>query len=344
MRRGETINGYEILKDSIPAGGRGEISFAKKGDNEYFIKVFLSPKFPVDGSPGSPRTIAEKRERCKQFEQHHKQLNEKIATKCALGGNLVYAIDFFRSGTCYYKINEKIDVSSIKAKDVAKLPQDKILVILKTVSHSLKILHDLDIVHGDLKPDNILIKKTETGGYTTKLIDFDDSYFSKNPPDYTEVVGTPDYYSPELLEYIKDTGKCNKTDLTIKSDIFTLGVIFTEYLCGQKPSVSERYKSVAESVADENIIKIESLPNKIGNLLNAMLQKDKEKRPSISEVFSILKETDILDGIIKKTDENKPVIKTPPIKIAKNLTDDKGKTCSTPRTTKILISSNLRTE
>ncbi|MDR0863567.1 MAG: protein kinase [Candidatus Symbiothrix sp.] len=355
MRAGETINGYEILKNSIPAGGKGEISFAKKGGTEYFIKVFLDYKYPVDGAPGSPKIKAEKRKKCERFEQHQKQLNDKIATKCAIGGNLVYAIDFFRCGTCYYKINEKIDIASLKPKDVSKFSKDKILILLKTVTHSLKILHDLGIVHGDLKPDNIIIKKTATGGYTTKLIDFDDSYFSENPPDCTEIVGTPDYYSPELLDYIKNTGKSNKKDLTTKSDIFTLGVIFTEYFSGAKPSVNETYSSVAQSVADGNTVKVTSLSIKICDLLNAMMQNDREKRPTISQVFQTLKSPDILD-ITKKEDE-KPIVKpdepkpvtTGTIRISGNLkgeSDKKAAIEETPKTAtsnpSIRISSNLK--
>ncbi|GHU57075.1 hypothetical protein FACS189411_09560 [Bacteroidia bacterium] len=357
MRAGETINGYEILKNSIPAGGKGEISFARKGGTDYFIKVFLDYKYPVDGAPGSPKTKAEKKKKCERFEQHQKKLNDKIATKCAIGGNLVYAIDFFRCGTCYYKINEKIDIASLKPKDVSKFSKDKILILLKTVTHSLKILHDLGIVHGDLKPDNIIIKKTATGGYTTKLIDFDDSYFSENPPDYTEIVGTPDYYSPELLDYIKDTGKSNKKDLTTKSDIFTLGVIFTEYLSGTKPVVNAKYSSVAQSVADGNIVEITGLPVKICDLLNAMMQNNKENRPTINQIFETLKSSDILDDTIKEVDkpfyESKPkeekTATTGTIRISGNLKGGDDKKIETKETPKpvasspsIRISSNLK--
>jgi serine/threonine protein kinase len=317
MRKGEVINGYEVLMDSIPAGGKGEVSFAKKGGKEYFIKVFLAPKYPVDGAPGSPKTKAEKKKKCEQFEQHQRQLNDKIAPKSGIGGNLIYAIDFFRSGTCYYKINEKIDIASLKTKDVAKFPREKILILLKTVTHSLQILHDLGIVHGDLKPDNIIIKKTETGGYTTKLIDFDDSYFSENPPDYTEIVGTPDYYSPELLDYIKDTGKSKKSDLTPKSDIFTLGLIFTEYLLGTKPAVNAKYSSVAQSVADGNIIEVRGLPINLRNLLNAMMQNNKYERPNISEVWEVLISKDVL-----KEEEEKPPIIAPVLFVGRGLKVD----------------------
>ena len=79
------------------------------------------------------------------------------------------------------------------------------LVLLKTVAHSLKILHDLQIVHSDLKPSNVLIKRTELG-YTTKLIDFDSSYMVGSPPPPEEIVGTMNYYSPELVRYIQGSG------------------------------------------------------------------------------------------------------------------------------------------
>ncbi|MGI8591784.1 MAG: protein kinase domain-containing protein [Nakamurella sp.] len=73
---------------------------------------------------------------------------------------------------------------------------------MKTVAHSLKILHDLHIVHSDLKPSNVKIKKTELG-YTTKLIDFDSWYVVGSPPPPDEIVGTMNYYSPELITYVQ---------------------------------------------------------------------------------------------------------------------------------------------
>lgn len=303
MRKGAIINGYRVIEDPKPAGGRGMISFAEKGGKTYFIKEFLEPKYPVDGAPGSPKTLHEKRKKCEAFERHNKELNERISTKCKEGGNLIYAIDFFRSGTAYYKINEKVDVSTIAIEQVAKLPFKTKLVLLKTITHSLKILHDLKIVHGDLKPDNILIKKTATGNYTTKLIDFDDSYFDKEPPDNESIVGSPEYYSPELQLYVKE--KVGKGSMTTKSDIFTLGIIFTEYLNGKRPSFDEKYNSLAQSVADGNITSVRikddmEFPG-LSELINGMLSFEYDKRPDINEVFNRLSKS----KSESKTDEKK---------------------------------------
>lgn len=323
MKQGDVIGGYEILRDFIVAGGMSKVSFAREGDTEYFIKEFLSPKYPVAGAPGGAATLARRQKQCDEFEMHHKKLNDAIGSKCGFGGNLVYAIDFFRDGTSYYKVTEKIEIASLSTRDIATLPLEKILIILKTVTHSVKILHDLGIVHGDLKPDNILIKQTVTGGYTTKLIDFDNSYFSGLPPENKEeVVGTPEYYSPELAHYIKsgETGE-DKARLTVQSDLFALGVIFTEYLTGEKPgfpkSCQYTWEAVNRGIAPE--LKGGGRTGKLRALLMSMLQADKDKRPSITETFSQLKDPDITKEVITETKEGVAAITTSKLVMSKNL-------------------------
>lgn len=348
MKKGDVIGGYLILKDFIVAGGMSKISFATNGETEYFIKEFLSPKYPVAGCPGSPEMIAKKQKKCDDFEKHHKKLNDAIGSKCSFGGNLVFAVDFFRDGTSYYKITEKIDIASLSTKDISKLSLDKVLIILKTVTHSLKILHDLNIVHGDLKPDNILIKQTTTGGYTTKLIDFDNSYFSGEPPiNKEEVVGTPEYYSPELAFYIKNGEEVDRKKLTTQSDIFALGVIFCEYLTGKKPIFDKKNNYTWEAINNKSTISfpLDCRTPKLKELISSMLHKEDTQRPKISEVFNALKGSDIAIGETTKSTIDEVPIKTGGLKIGKNLkTSDSGtdKKEETPK--KGLIIKGLKTD
>lgn len=294
MAAGDTINGYKLTTDWKVVGGMSEVAFATKGGKEWFVKKFISPKYPTADSPGSEKIKAQKRKNCEEFERRQKALNNKIGSKCGLGGNLVYAYDFFRSATCYYKINEKIDVSSVSISDISLLDKKDILIIMKSLVHSLRIMHKEKIVHGDLKPDNILIKKTKTGAYTTKLIDFDDSYFSGEPPkDREMVVGTPEYYSPELYDYISDEeGEISGNILTVQSDIFALGIIFAEYLTGVKPCISKDYVatySVVKDGAKISFKKSRNLSTSLEALLSDMLQLEPNERPTIDEVFNRLK-------------------------------------------------------
>ena len=241
MVKGDIINGYKILNDGT-MNGMCSWSFASKNDKEYFIKEFMYPTYPTPDAPGSQKTKEKKKNDCILFEKHQNEIVNTVKSKCSVGGNLIFAIDFFRYDTKYYKITEKINVASIPLSELSTLELKKRVLIMTTVAFSLKILHDLNIVHADLKPDNILIKKIDSalkkvdGGYTTKLIDFDSSFFSKNPPIISdEVVGDLAYYSPELLRYIKNDEKTKREDLTTRSDIFALGLIFSKYLNNSFP-------------------------------------------------------------------------------------------------------------
>lgn len=296
MHKGDIINGYEILQDFRVAGGMSKVSFCRKDGNVFFIKEFLSPKYPLPDSSGSEKIKAKKREACEAFEKHHMELNRRIATKVSIGGNgnLVCDVDFFRYGTSYYKITQKVDPESMSCEQIAALPLTKILLISKSVAHSLRILHSLNIVHGDLKPDNILIKEVGLNKYVGKLIDFDDSYFSMSPPPVDTIVGTPEYYSPEQAEYIMNEGdEGDGKVLTLKSDIFTLGIIYAEYFTGHKPILPAAYKTTWLCVKNKNDVSfIKTLPAEIEQLLRKMLSFRPDDRPDIDTVFKVLKEID----------------------------------------------------
>lgn len=319
MLKGENIHGYHILEDFKVAGGMSKISFADKGGKTYFIKEFLAPKYPTPDSPGSDRIKEQKRRACDAFEKHHRDLNNAIGKCCAgIGGNLIYAIDFFREGASYYKVTEKIDISTLPCSEISKLPLDKVLLIAKSAVHSIRILHGLKIVHGDLKPDNLPIKEAMRG-YVVKLIDFDDSYFECNPPsDRETLVGTPEYYSPEQAAYIMDEDEeIEGNTLTCKSDIFTLGVIFCEYFTGEKPILPGEFKNTWTCVNEgHSVFFSKRLPIQIETLIQKMLSKDPESRPTIGEVFNVLKDVkpeyaDIGSSI---TSGDKPAVKKPPLR------------------------------
>lgn len=294
MLKGEMIKGYLILQDFTTAGGGlSKWTFAAKNGKEYFFKEFLSPKYPTRNAPGSKESKAKKKEICEQFEKHHKNLMKKINDKCGMGGNLVYSVDFFRNESKYYKVTEKVDVASLRISEIASLPLKNRLLILKTIAHSLQVLHSAEVVHGDLKPDNILIKHTKTGNYTAKLIDFDNSFFSGQPPELSEdLVGDMVYYSPEMMLYIKQNKKISSADLTTKSDIFALGLLFSLYLTGDLPLfLSEKYPYACMAVVAGQKLQFNAvqLPEELLHLMQKMLQGEYTSRPDIHEVFETLR-------------------------------------------------------
>ena len=288
MRAGTVIGGYTLLEDfRVVGAGLSEWTFAVRDGREYFIKRFLSPTYPDDAAPGSPATKTRKRARCAEFEAHHRGIQAALQPVTSYGGNLIATLDFFRAGAKYYKVTEKIGLAGLTADDVAGLAFPIRLVLLKTVAHSLKVLHSLDIVHSDLKPSNVLVKKTELG-YTTKLIDFDSSYIVGSPPPPDEIVGTMNYYSPELVRYIQ--GADNASELSTASDIFALGLVYAEYLTGSLPAFDPAHRSAAIAVMNGAELHLTpgGLPPGLVDLVDRMMRADPRDRPSVAQVHATL--------------------------------------------------------
>jgi eukaryotic-like serine/threonine-protein kinase len=311
FRAGDVLNGYRLLDDfKVVGAGLSEWSFAERGGRIYFIKRFLSPTYPEDDAPGSERIKAKKRARCAAFEAHHRGIQAAMAPLTTYGGNLIATLDFFRVGAKYYKVTEKVDVAGMQPRDVAALDFPAQLVLLKTVAHSLKILHDLRIVHSDLKPSNVLIKRTELG-YTTKLIDFDSSYIVGNPPPPEEIVGTMNYYSPELVRYIQ--GSADPGELSEASDIFALGLIYAEYLTGSMPAFDPVHHEAAIAVLHGQPLTLgpSRAPAPVVELVERMLLLAPAARPSVAQVHSTL--MGLRAGAAPATTARVPVPIRPPV-------------------------------
>jgi serine/threonine protein kinase len=338
VKAGDFINGYTILEDfKVVGAGLSKWTFAERGGRQFFIKEFLSPTYPDDNAPGSEKTKAKKRARCAAFEAHHRGVQRALAPLSAYGGNLIVTLDFFRWGAKYYKVTEKVDTAGLGSADVARLDFRTQLVLMKTAAHSLKILHDLRIVHGDLKPSNILIKRTELG-YTTKLIDFDSAYIAGSPPPPEEIVGTINYYSPELLGYVQQAG-VTPAELGVASDVFALGLIYTEYLTGSPPPFdTAKYHEPAVAVRSGETLRVPRLgsPAELADLVDQMLSADPGHRPSIGDVHAALM-------AIRPSPEEHGAPRAPTALRGKGLgTAFRGPTASEPRPAGRLVGKLLR--
>lgn len=96
--------------------------------------------------------------------------------------------------------------------------------IVKDVCSALDILHSKNIIHRDVKPENIMIDSLGN----VKLIDFDASRIYKNYKSQdTSFVGTAGFAAPEQFGF-------NQTDP--RSDIFSLGILMNVMLTGEHPS------------------------------------------------------------------------------------------------------------
>ena len=314
-KKGNTIHGYELLTNfSTKGGGQCEWVFARKNGSEYFIKRFLNPKYMESTSTCLGETVAisakdieKNRIECNLFENKHNKIIG-LLREYSGGGNLVTAVDFFRQETKYYKVTPKVNVASDSVEQISHLPLEKRILFLKTLSHSLGLLHNINLVHGDLKPDNVIVKKTSTGNLVAALIDFDDSCFSGEPSfNREEVVGDQNYYSPELGRYISEDEKIFPKDITCKSDIFALGIMFCQYLTGKLPMYKHEIGEPYIAALNKEILNIDpgDLPRWLQNLVNVMLRVEPKHRPGIDKILDCLKNSKELIGM--ETDDVIPI-------------------------------------
>jgi serine/threonine protein kinase len=163
--------------------------------------------------------------------------------------------------------------------------------ILLQVSYALLHLHTHGVIHRDLKPENILI--AENG--TVKVIDFGIAQLHEEPaskPAPLQLMGTPSYMSPEQ--------KDNPHNVTIASDIYSLGIITYELILGRLSyglidlsllpkglrkivekmlavSVKERYQDIVDLIGDLSQY-----------LKSADLEKDRPGSDQVKELLETL--------------------------------------------------------
>ncbi len=154
-----------------------------------------------------------------------------------------------------------------------KLGWEEVVGYGKQLAEALQYAHDKGIIHRDLKPSNLMI--TRDG--VLKLTDFgiakDTDVTALTGANST--IGTAAYMSPEQCR--------GDRNLTNKSDLYSLGVVFFELLTGRKPFVAETTVEMFLKHVNERAPRIgklvNELPPKFESLILQLLEKDKENRP-----------------------------------------------------------------
>lgn len=284
----DVIHGYHFDKSSGVASPNGVYYKATSGDKKFFLKQFKEPKYPMEGI--NPSLYAKKKKTCEEWLAAKKKIIKALNELGNGTGNIVSPREVFREKLSFYQATYWVDVDTFSLDRVRSFkPEDKIM-LLKTYSAALKKVHSKDIIHGDLKPDNVLVCKSEIGRPVAKLIDFDDSYFSKQalPPELTVV--TDAYQSPELAAYKRGHDEY-RDRLTCASDVFASAIIFHQFWFGEMPRYEGREdgKFLYESIsAGHGYTLLPGMPAWLENLIHAMLMPLPEDRPTMEEVHAAI--------------------------------------------------------
>lgn len=271
---------FQVLKDGVQ--GSGSV-YGPGMDLIQNKRVFLKKYF--DPRPKAPWFSA--------FVEYQKKIQNKIEhstnAKQLIAGIHRYFQDNRRHfwQTIEYVENSRDLKTYLKSGDIS---WDQRMTFAKVFMFAMKILHqELRLVHGDLKPDNLLLVPQGNGNYSIKLIDFDRPILldEEEIPWSAEqgYIGSPGYYSPEHQ---------NRMRPTEKSDVFTCGLILYELLA--KEGHPFNYATISKDYS-ENTAPVPHLIGTFGNknidqqiaeTLHRMLEPNPDDRPTAEAVHQVL--------------------------------------------------------
>jgi serine/threonine protein kinase len=310
-----TLNGAPILIKVISfntADAEMDLVTEKDAHNEINITQLLKNK--VGACDDDSELICFLGYACNTYYNKDNILSEPIQRRSDIPIKSLWLLykkidgpDFFSNYTSYVKEREFLTI----------------IKIFTNILRGIKKIHDLDIVHLDIKPENIMIKKIN---YKPVIIDFgfacsvkegDTQYRCKIP----FMKGTYDYAAPEILYGETATAFRSLQDIK-KVDIYALGVMIFEIFTRQKLyATDERAQEYNGTYSRENFLgsnkfgkpaftlrlkgpsllsniqlpRIGSTRNRINmesitNLIEKMLHLNIAKRPTIDQVLGEWKE------------------------------------------------------
>ncbi|MFA3781828.1 protein kinase [Melioribacteraceae bacterium 4301-Me] len=163
-----------------------------------------------------------------------------------------------------------------------------VIYILRQVLLGLGYAHSKGFVHRDIKPSNIILNKEGI----TKIMDFgiSKSLFDKDVTQPGSKIGTIYYMSPEQIK---------GTDVTNRSDIYSIGCTVYEMLIGEPPFNYDNEFELMEAHLKKKAPRISDKLTNIPETLDHILQRMMEKNPldrygSCEEVFNDLAELEKL--------------------------------------------------
>ncbi|HHI79843.1 MAG TPA: serine/threonine protein kinase [Planctomycetes bacterium] len=252
------IAGYEILQKL----GGGVFGIVFKAKKQSINKAYAIKFLKVD-DPGIQKQVLSELETVGLFAQVDHPNLVSIEDKGLVGGIPYIIMGYAGDETLKSRLQE------------GPMSEVEVIALFSQICKGVKALHDHSLVHFDLKPANIFLKGdvARVGDYgLSKLV-------SETRVSLSFGRGTPYYMAPEMLKRKGD----------FRSDIYSLGIILYECLCGEPPFKGENEWEVLKGHETGELHFPNSLDPHWKSLLGRMLAKEPEDRPQdLGEVLSCL--------------------------------------------------------
>jgi Tol biopolymer transport system component len=255
---GRTFGRYYI-QSIIGAGGMGEVYLAHDTelDRQVALKVL-------------PAQFTRDKERVARFRR------EARAASALSHPNIVTIYDIGETGETRYIAAEFVEGVTLRDRLApGPLKLEEAIAIAIQCAGALDAAHQVGIVHRDVKPENIMVRRDGL----VKLVDFGLAGSREGGPEFLnatktgEVFGTPRYMSPEQAHGQK---------LDARTDIFSLGAVLYEMVTGRPAfpgaTAAEVFAALLGSVpgtAEDSVLMV---PDALNAILSRSLEKDREAR------------------------------------------------------------------
>jgi len=227
--------------------------------------------------PTIGRVVAIKTIRIGQFTDpaELKHVRERMMREAQAAGmlshnNIVTIYDILEETDTAYIFMEYVDGETLEKILLADTPIDQQLItwILRQAAEALDYAHARGIVHRDIKPANIMVRKDGVA----KIADFGIARVQSQSMTQTgQVLGTPNYMSPEQI-----SGK----PVDGKADQYSLAVMLYEVLTGQKPFVADSLPTLLFKVVSEAPAPMPRLNPTLSPQIDEVLQRALAKNPA----------------------------------------------------------------
>ncbi|WP_437600489.1 protein kinase domain-containing protein [Sorangium sp. So ce590] len=167
-----------------------------------------------------------------------------------------------------------------------RLPPPEAMRIARQIARGLREAHKHGVVHRDLKPSNVMLVSNEDSEEAVKILDFglvkqlgDDS---EELTQQGAFLGSPRFMSPEQISH-------GKVDL--RTDIYSLGVILYQMLCGKVPFESEKSIQILMAHLQQPVPRMKDrnpdvdIPEPLEALVMRCLAKDPDGRPATMDAL-----------------------------------------------------------
>jgi DNA-binding response OmpR family regulator len=182
--------------------------------------------------------------------------------------NVVRIYDLGIADDHAYIAMEYFPLGDLRGHIASSLRPTEALSFLAQMAGALEVVHEVGVLHRDLKPGNIMMRADSS----IALIDFGLAKHAGMQIDITgtgEIFGTPYYMSPE---------QGHGHDLDERSDLYSLGVIFYEMLTSRKPYVAATAMAVLYMHGNAPIPALDRELAQYQPLVNRLLAKDPAER------------------------------------------------------------------